>query len=96
MRPFQFGVPRHSNLNWSVYASPALDKVVHPPKSWRAERVPGGYAVRDASGRIVVHIYGQEDAGEGVTSYPTMEEAKEIALNIAKAGGAGLIGAGRG
>jgi hypothetical protein len=69
-------------------------KVVHPPKSWRAERVPSGYAVRDASGRTVAHIYGQEEAG--VTCYPTMEEAKEIALNIAKAGGAGLIGVGQG
>ena len=54
--------------------------------------MPGGYAVRDVSGRIVAHIYGREEAGEGLTCYPTMDEAKEMALNLAKAGGAGLIG----
>jgi hypothetical protein len=63
---------------------------VGSPKSWRAERVPGGYAVRDPGGRIVAHIYGQKEAGEA--GFLTMDAAREMALQIAEAGDAGLIG----
>jgi hypothetical protein len=70
--------------------------VDHPKKPWRTERVPGGYAVRDPRGRIVAHVYGQEKSGEGVAGHLTMDDAKEMALNLAKAGGVGLIGTGQG
>jgi len=56
------------------------------PTPWRSEKVPGGYAVRDASGRVVAHVYAQAEPCEGVAGYLTMDEAKEMALNIAKAG----------
>jgi hypothetical protein len=63
-------------------------------KTWRVERVPGGYAIRDPGGRIVAHVYGQAESSEGFAGQLTMDEAKEMALNIAKAGGAGFIGHG--
>ena len=52
--------------------------------------MPGGYAVRDARGMIVAHIFGRDQPRVGCL---TMGEAKEMALALAKAGGAGLIGA---
>jgi hypothetical protein len=55
------------------------------PPPWRSEKVPNGYAVRDAAGKIVARIFGGVDL--------TMDEAKEIALTIAKAG-ASLVGGG--
>ena len=48
---------------------------------WRLEKVPGGYAVRDAKGMLIAHVYGQEFPGSiGMT----LEQAKEIASQIAK------------
>jgi hypothetical protein len=61
--------------------------MAHFPAPWRSERVPGGYAVRDARGRIVAHVFGQDEPWKSTkVSLLTMEEAKEMALNIAKAG----------
>ena len=57
-------------------------------QTWRSEKVPGGYAVRDAAGKVVAHIYGWDESWKS-TEVPTpltMDEAKEMALNIAKAG----------
>jgi hypothetical protein len=62
--------------------------MAHSTTAWRSESVPGGYAVRDARGRIVAHVFGQDEPWKS-TKVPaplTMEEAKEMALNIAKAG----------
>jgi hypothetical protein len=63
------------------------------PSPWRSEKVPGGYAVRDASGRIVAHIFGRTEPWicPGVPAPLTLDEAKEMAVNIAKAGAILLI-----
>lgn len=58
-------------------------------QAWRAEKVPGGYAVRDATGKIIAHMFGRDEPWEsrpGVPAPLTMDEAKEMALNIVKAG----------
>jgi hypothetical protein len=31
------------------------------PAPWRADKVPGGYVVRDASGRALAHVYAGEE-----------------------------------
>jgi hypothetical protein len=56
--------------------------------AWRSEKVPGGYAVRDAAGKIVAHIFGRDEPWicPEVPAPLTMDEAKEMALNIANAG----------
>ena len=33
-----------------------------PP--WRADRIPGGYVVRDANGQAIAYIYSREDEAE--------------------------------
>ena len=48
---------------------------------WRLEKVPGGYAIRDAKGIVIAHVYGQELPGSiGIT----LEQAKEIASQIVR------------
>ena len=58
------------------------------PQPWRSEQVPGGYAVRDAVGMIVAHVFGREEPWKSieVPAPITMDEAKEMALNISKVG----------
>ena len=55
------------------------------PPPWTADRIEGGYAVRDAAGRRSAYVYARDDATiarqAGVL---TMDEARRIAANIAK------------
>ena len=56
------------------------------PKPWRSERVPDGYAVRDAEGKIVAHIHGWDGPGNShnVLAPLTMAEAREMSQRIAE------------
>jgi hypothetical protein len=55
------------------------------PPPWTADRIAGGYVVRDANGQTLAYVYAREDATiarqAGVL---TMDEARRIATNIAK------------
>ena len=55
------------------------------PPPWTADRIEGGYAVRDASGQTLAYVYARDDATiarqAGVL---TMDEARRIAANISK------------
>ena len=54
-----------------------------PP--WTAERIPGGYVVRDANGGELTYVYaGEWRAGADNSKVLTMNEAREAARNIAK------------
>jgi hypothetical protein len=53
------------------------------PAPWSSEKIPGGYAVRDAERKVVAHIYGQ-DAPINVSKALTLDEAREMATYIAK------------
>ena len=54
-----------------------------PP--WTAERIPGGYVVKDATGQALAYVYARETKGEADTAKVlTMDEARRIAANIAK------------
>ena len=48
--------------------------------AWRSEKVPGGYAVRYAAGKIVAHIFGRDEPWicPEVPAPLTMDEAKEM------------------
>ena len=52
------------------------------PSPWRPERIPGGYAIRDAQGKVLAHVYGQE--APAIPTALTLEEAKEMAVHVAK------------
>lgn len=54
------------------------------PAPWRVVDTPGGWKVIDANGLAVAYIYG-EDRGRGVSDQGmTKEEARRIAVNVAK------------
>jgi hypothetical protein len=54
------------------------------PAPWRAEMIPGGFAVRDAAGRLVAHVYGNAHRIEGAPRTLSLDQAKEMANLIVK------------
>jgi hypothetical protein len=55
------------------------------PAPWRADRMPGGYVVRDANGQALVYIYSRETEVEAMQAKVlTKDEARRIAVNIAR------------
>jgi hypothetical protein len=54
------------------------------PPPWRADRIPGGYVVRDANGQAIAYIYSRENEAEArQAKVLTADEARRIAINIA-------------
>jgi hypothetical protein len=55
------------------------------PAPWRADRVPGGYVVRDANGQALAYLYPRDDPTEALQAKMlTKDEARRIAANIAR------------
>jgi len=55
------------------------------PSPWTAERIPGGYVVKDATGQSLAYVYARETRAEADTAKVlTMDEARRVASNIAK------------
>jgi hypothetical protein len=55
------------------------------PAPWRAEKIPGGYVVRDANGQALAYVYSRANEAEALQAKVLMEdEARRIAANIAK------------
>ena len=55
------------------------------PPPWRAERIPGGYVVRDDNGQELAHIYARANEAEArQAKVLTADEARRIAINIAR------------
>ena len=55
------------------------------PPPWTAERIPGGYVVKDASGQSLAYVYAGETKAQADTAKVlTMDEARRVASNIAK------------
>ena len=55
------------------------------PTPWTAERIPGGYVVKDATGQSLAYVYARETRADADTAKVlTMDEARRIASNIAK------------
>jgi hypothetical protein len=55
------------------------------PTPWRADKVPGGYVVRDANGQALTHLYSRENEAEPrQAKVLTGDEARRIAVNIAR------------
>jgi hypothetical protein len=55
------------------------------PAPWRADKTPGGYAVRDATGQAVAWVYLRPTLAEAMQAKVlTPDEARRIATNIAR------------
>jgi hypothetical protein len=55
------------------------------PAPWRADKMPGGYVVRDANGQPLVYVYSRENEAEALQAKVlTADEARRIAINVAK------------
>jgi hypothetical protein len=54
-----------------------------PP--WRADKIPGGYVVRDANGQALVYIYSRDNEADAQQAKVlTKDEARRIAVNVAR------------
>jgi hypothetical protein len=57
----------------------------HFPPPWTAERIPGGYVVKDAIGQAIAYVYARDTQAQADTAKVlTMDEARRVASNIAK------------
>jgi hypothetical protein len=55
------------------------------PPPWRADKIPGGYVVRDANGQALAYLYSRDDPTEALQAKMlTKDEARRIAINIAR------------
>jgi hypothetical protein len=55
------------------------------PAPWRAEKIPGGYVVRDANDQALAYVYGRATEAEALQAKMlTEDEARRVAANIAK------------
>jgi hypothetical protein len=55
------------------------------PAPWRAEKMPGGYVVRDAHDQALAYVYSRANEAEPMQAKVlTEDEARRIAANIAK------------
>ena len=55
------------------------------PPPWRADRIPGGYVVRDDNGQAITYLYARANEAEArQAKVLTADEARRIAVNIAR------------
>jgi hypothetical protein len=55
------------------------------PAPWRADKIPGGYVVRDANGQALVYVYSRDNEAEALQAKVlTKDEARRIAVNVAR------------
>ena len=60
------------------------------PPPWRADKMPGGYVVRDANGQALAYIYSRDSEAEAMQAKVLTNEARRVAVNIARL--PGLLG----
>ena len=67
------------------------------PPPWRADKIPGGYVVRDANEQAIAYIYSRENEAEALQAKVlTADEARRIAVNIARLPSRWIHGRGHG
>jgi hypothetical protein len=55
------------------------------PAPWRADRIPGGYIVRDANGQALAYLHSRDNEARQAKVL-TKDEERRIAVNIARFG----------
>jgi hypothetical protein len=55
------------------------------PAPWHAEKMPGGYVVRDANGQALAYVYSRATETDAMQAKVlTDDEARRVAANIAR------------
>jgi hypothetical protein len=55
------------------------------PVPWRADKMPGGYVVRDANGQALAYLYSLDNVSDArQAKVLTADEARRIAANIVR------------
>jgi hypothetical protein len=52
----------------STYSSAMAESPRRFPAPWRADKVPGGYVVRDANGQALAYVYSRDKRGRSAAS----------------------------
>jgi hypothetical protein len=64
---------------------PTADRPRRFPAPWRADKIAGGYVVRDANGQALVYINSQDNEADALQAKVlTKDEARRIAVNVAR------------
>jgi hypothetical protein len=55
------------------------------PPPWKAEKIPGGYVVRDTNGQAIAYVYSRASETDTLQAKVlTDDEARRVAINIAR------------
>jgi hypothetical protein len=55
----------------------------HLPPPWKAEKIVGGYVVRDANGQALAYVYSRPSETDAIQAKVlTEDEARRVAINI--------------
>ena len=55
------------------------------PAPWHADKIPGGYVIRDANKRALAYVYARATSADAMEAKVlTQDEARRIAINIAR------------
>ena len=55
------------------------------PAPWHADKIPGGYVIRDANKQAVAYVYARATSADAMEAKVlTQDEAQRIAINIAR------------
>ena len=54
------------------------------PPPWHAEKMPGGYVVRDANGQALAYVYSRPNEAEAVQAKVLMEEIGKVLSKLVK------------
>jgi hypothetical protein len=77
--------PEPPALRAACYASPMTTPSRRSPAPWHADKTPGGYAIRDATGQAVAWVCSRPTLAEAMQAKVlTPDEARRIAINIAR------------
>lgn len=57
----------------------------HLPPPWKAEKIPGGFVIRDANGQALAYVYSRPTESDAMQAKVlTEDEARRVAVNIAR------------
>ena len=55
------------------------------PPPWKAEKIAGGYVIRDANGQAIAYVYSRATETDVMRAKVlTEDEARRVAINIAR------------
>ena len=55
------------------------------PAPWHADKIPGGYVIRDANKQALAYVYARATSADAMEAKVlTQDEARRIAINIAR------------